>query len=208
MFKNEGHAIEEFPDRLASVADLSSHPQGKIGEVLVLDDEEGVRESLSILFKPYYRVHIAKNTTEAMGILEEKGIDVITLDVMMPTIKGQDAIRYIREVQPQAEVIILTGYASADSAIAGLRYGAADYILKPFNTVELIHSVQRAIAKKRFIDSFTNVLENIGRREAADERFTVQQAFDFISNRRWIPTRSGDLFRAFALVLELGVSLF
>lgn len=181
----------DFSDRFKTILNLTSRADGQQGDVLVVDDEEGVIESLYMTLSPYYRVHTAKNTTEAIRILGKTEIDVVSLDVMMPEIKGDEAIKLIRGIKRQAEVIILTGFMTTDSAIAGIHHGANDYVLKPFNTVEMIYSVQRAINKKRNIDFIIALLENIGCDKS--QRPAMQTAIEFIQNRRWISTRSEDL---------------
>lgn len=154
------------------------------GDILILDDDAPTRELLFAILKRTYRVHTAGEVTEALAILENNKIDVITLDVMMPRIKGPDAIKYLRGVQPAVEIVLVTGFASVSSAVSALREGVSDYILKPFRSVDLLCAVQLAVKRKRSLDSIVSILANAEKGGA--DRSAIERAVDFVGNRKWL----------------------
>jgi signal transduction histidine kinase len=119
------------------------------GSLLIVDDERGPAESLRMIFKPSYNVYTASGGKEALEILRSTSIDVVTLDLRMPAMSGLEVMERIKEVDPDIEVIVVTGYSSLDSAIRGLRHGIFDYITKPFDVPQISDLVRRAIARRR-----------------------------------------------------------
>ena len=101
--------------------------------VLVVDDERGPRESLRMILAPNHRVLQAASGVEALEILGTNHIDLVTLDLNMPGIKGEELMRTIRGEYPHVEIIIITGCGSLESATEGIRSGICDYLLKPFD---------------------------------------------------------------------------
>ncbi len=80
--------------------------------VLIVDDEFGVRESLRILLKYYYEICTAKDGEEALKVVKERKIDLITLDLNMPKLSGIETLREIRKMDGEVPVIIITGYGT------------------------------------------------------------------------------------------------
>jgi len=118
--------------------------------VLIVDDEEIIRESLSfILTKEGYRVREAANGRIAMEIIREDSIDLVLTDLEMPEMKGIELLEQVTRFSPETQVVIITAYGSIDSAIAALRKGAVDYILKPVEFDELLVKVQRLLSSRR-----------------------------------------------------------
>jgi len=89
------------------------------------------------------------NGFDALKILEEHRIDVVILDVKMPGLDGVEVLRKIKRKYPLIEVIMLTGHASVESAVEGLKLGAFDYLTKPSSIEEIMAKVQNAFDKKR-----------------------------------------------------------
>ncbi len=117
--------------------------------LLIVDDERGPAESLRMIFKPSYNVYTASGGEQALDIIRQTPIDVVTLDLRMPQISGIEVMRQIKQFDPDIEVIIVTGYSSLDSALHGLRYGAFDYVSKPFDVPQIAELVQRAVTRRR-----------------------------------------------------------
>jgi signal transduction histidine kinase len=117
--------------------------------LLIVDDERGPAESLRMIFKPSYNVFMASGGQQALEIIHSTPIDVVTLDLRMPIMSGIEVMEHIKEFDPDIEVIVVTGYSSLDSAIRGLRYGAFDYISKPFDVPQVSDLVRRAVARRR-----------------------------------------------------------
>ena len=113
-------------------------------KILVVDDEDIIRESLSyILKKEKYEVEEAANGKIAYEILKEKPFDLVITDLEMPEMKGIELLEEIKKMNPQTNTIVITAYASVDTAIAALRTGASDYILKPVEFDELLIKVKK-----------------------------------------------------------------
>jgi DNA-binding NtrC family response regulator len=118
--------------------------------VLVVDDEQIIRESLSfILQKEGYEVEDAPNGQEAYKKVSENPPDIVITDIEMPGMKGVDLLEKISQVSPQTFVIIITAYGSIETAIKALRMGAYDYILKPLDFDELVLRLRRLMEFKR-----------------------------------------------------------
>jgi response regulator RpfG family c-di-GMP phosphodiesterase len=120
-----------------------------VPRVLVVDDERGPRESLRLILEPAYEVQTAENGMEALAQLDQTGADVVTLDLVMPGLRGSELMRTIRAQHSETEVIVITGSSALDSARAAIRYGVADYLEKPFDVVQVTAAVERAIDRRR-----------------------------------------------------------
>jgi DNA-binding NtrC family response regulator len=118
--------------------------------VLVVDDEDEFRDIITkSLEKRGLRVEGAENGLKALEILEHSRIDVVLLDIKMPGIDGIETLRRIRNLKPLVEVILLTGHASVDSGIEGMKLGAFDYLMKPIEFEPLLEKLSDAYEKKR-----------------------------------------------------------
>ena len=106
--------------------------------ILVVDDEMGPRESLKMILNPYYNVLTADRGGQAVEMLKQYPIDLVTLDLKMPGFTGINVLEKVKQHDPDIEAIIITGYGSLDTAIEGLRLGAFDYIAKPINDEHLL----------------------------------------------------------------------
>jgi DNA-binding NtrC family response regulator len=113
-------------------------------KILVVDDEDIIRESLSyILKKEKYDVDEAANGKIASEMLKNKSYDLVITDLEMPEMKGVELLEEIKKTNVQTNTIIITAYGSVDTAIAALRSGASDYILKPVEFDELLIKVKK-----------------------------------------------------------------
>ena len=121
----------------------------KQGNILVVDDEFGPRESLRMVLKPLYNVYIAENGQKAIETIQSTSIDLVTLDLRMQGLQGTDVLREIKRINSDIEVIIVTGYGDLNSAIDGIRFGAFDYIQKPFNVAEILSTINKSIERKK-----------------------------------------------------------
>jgi DNA-binding NtrC family response regulator len=121
--------------------------------VLLIDDEVAFVETLvKRLAKRDVRVFAAHSGQEALDKLADSGptkIDVVILDVKMPGMDGLEALARIKEEHPLIEVIMLTGHATVESAIDGMKKGAFDYLMKPCDVDVLIEKLNEAADKKR-----------------------------------------------------------
>ena len=118
--------------------------------VLVVDDEGEFREMTSkILTKRGLKVQSAGSGQKALEILDHSRTDVVLLDVKMPGMDGIDTLRHIRNLKPLVEVVLLTGHASVESGIEGMKLGAFDYLMKPIDTEPLMQKLEDAFEHKR-----------------------------------------------------------
>lgn len=118
--------------------------------ILVVDDEEEFRELTSKrLEKKGLKVKAAESGEKALEILEHSYTDVVLLDVKMPGMDGIETLRRIRAMKPLVEVVLLTGHASVDSGIEGMKLGAFDYLMKPIDLEPLLEKLTDAYEKKR-----------------------------------------------------------
>lgn len=129
--------------------------------VLIVDDEVGPRESLKMVLKPFYKVETAEDGTRALQIIDEKEIDLVTLDLKMPGMEGGEVLKKIKQKKPEIEVLIVTGYGSLKSAIDGIRHGACDYLIKPFNISDIVNVINKAINKKKKMEDLKNFLYDL-----------------------------------------------
>lgn len=122
-------------------------------KLLMVDDEVPFIEAISKRLKRRnFDVSIAHSGMEALAKLEEDGgaeTEVIILDVKMPGMDGIETLGEIKRKYPLIEVIMLTGHATVPSAIDGMKKGAYDFLMKPYDMEDLIDKVSAAVAKKR-----------------------------------------------------------
>ena len=113
--------------------------------ILIVDDEESVRDSLYNWFiEDGYRVECAENAKKALLILESEGFDIILADIKMPGMDGLEMLRRIKVLKPDSIVIIMTAFATVDTAVQALKDGAYDYVTKPFDPDDLSHLIRNA----------------------------------------------------------------
>lgn len=118
-------------------------------KILVVDDEENVCQSVKkILSRGGYQVDAALNVEEAVKKINENSFDLVISDLMMPKTDGMELLQIIREHYPELEVIMITGYASIESAVRATRLGAAGYLPKPFTPVELTELTSKVLSDK------------------------------------------------------------
>jgi two-component system, NtrC family, response regulator HydG len=120
------------------------------GKLLIVDDELSVRDSLGKWFREEgYEVVIAESASEALTLLAADKPDAALLDIKMRGTDGIELQRRIHEIDPQILVIMMTGYASVETAVAALKNGAYDYVTKPLDPDEISHLIKKALAHKR-----------------------------------------------------------
>ena len=122
----------------------------KKGNILIVDDELIVRESLSKWFRAEgYEVGAADCARQALVLLAQQDWDIALVDIRMPDVDGIELQSRFREAKPGMTVIVMTGYASVETAVAALKNGAYDYVAKPFDPEEIEHTVHNALSLKR-----------------------------------------------------------
>ena len=119
--------------------------------ILLIDDEQGFVDTMAKrLGKRGYEVGVAYSGEEGLGVLEKNNrVDVVVLDVKMPGMSGIDVLKVIKSEYPLVEVVMLTGHATVENAIDGMKNGAFDYMMKPCDMDELLVKVGDAYDKKQ-----------------------------------------------------------
>ncbi len=118
--------------------------------ILVVDDEPGMREFLEIMLqKDGYNVETAADGPEAIDKIEEKLFDLAIVDIQMPVLNGIEVLKKFNEKSPDTTVIMITAYASHETAIEAMKLGAYDYITKPFKIDEIKLVIKKALEKKK-----------------------------------------------------------
>jgi signal transduction histidine kinase len=116
--------------------------------IMIVDDEMGVRESLRAILQSDYDVLTAGSGEEALDVVARERVDVMTLDLKMPGLGGIRVLERAKQIDPDVEVLIITGYGSLDTAVQGLRFRAFDYLSKPFDCDHVRRLVQMAVARR------------------------------------------------------------
>jgi cyclic di-GMP phosphodiesterase len=122
--------------------------QERRANVLIVDDELGPRESLGMILKPSFNIYSSEDGREALKIIKNTNIDVVTLDLKMPVMSGEEVLRLIKDYDPTIEVVIITGFGTLKSAVEAIKYNVFDYILKPFNVSDILATVKRCLERR------------------------------------------------------------
>mgnify|MGYP001815035232 CR=1 FL=1 len=131
--------------------------------VLLVDDEETFVQTLAKrLTLRRFNVYTASRAERVFASLDEHPIDVVVLDVKMPDLDGIEATQTIKNSYPLVEIILLTGHASLEASLEGMRKGAFDYLLKPVNVDELVYKIEDAHRKKELQEEKIRRLEDEG----------------------------------------------
>ncbi len=113
-------------------------------KILIIDDEEGIRESLKLILEDNYDIILAENPAQGIDIIEKsKDVSLILIDIKMPKMNGLEALKQIKEKRPDIKVIFVTGYKSVETASEAAHLGANGYITKPFKPAEILEAVKK-----------------------------------------------------------------
>jgi DNA-binding NtrC family response regulator len=146
-------------------------------KALVIDDEQIVLESVSaLLTEEGFEVDVSLDGRQGLDWAIERNYDVVLTDIRMPDIGGMKVLRDVKRINPTLPVIMITGYASVESAVQAMKLGAAEYIEKPFEPEQLIDAVSRAIgiskeAEEQGLIHREEVAKVLDRAESDDDFF-------------------------------------
>ncbi len=129
--------------------------------ILVVDDDLGPRESMRMILKPLHNVFTAEDGEAALRLLQEKPIDLVTLDLKMPGMHGIDVLKEIKKLFPSVEVIIVTGFGTLQTATEAIKHGVNSYISKPYNLSEINSLIEKSIERRRFNLKLSNFFEGV-----------------------------------------------
>jgi len=137
------------------------------GRILIIDDEVEVRETLEALLQMEgFDAQSAGTAEGGLRALEQQAFDLVLLDVALPDRSGLDALADIRRMDPNLPVLMITAYASIESAVAAMRGGARDYVTKPWDNDKLVAEIRNAILSRRL------ETENVQLKRALKERYS------------------------------------
>ncbi len=131
--------------------------------ILIVDDEKGMRDLLSFMLRTEgYHIIEASSGEEALACMEAETFDVVIADIMMPGMNGLQLLRRIREHDSDAVVIVMTAYASLQTAIEAIKFGAYDYLVKPFDDVDkVMNIVARAVERRHLARRNARLLSDL-----------------------------------------------
>ena len=139
--------------------------------VLVAEDEAMLRESLAeLLAEEGYQVLQAANGKAAYEMVLAQPVDLVLSDVRMPEMDGMELLQYLKRLAPETPVVMLTAYGTVQSAVAAMRAGANDYLLKPVQFEDMLLRIQRAIESSEMARTRLVITEQL----AADSIFHNQ----------------------------------
>jgi two-component system response regulator PilR (NtrC family) len=140
-----------------------------MSRILVVDDEESMRQLLEIaLGKEGYRVTLADTGTMASDLIDKYAYDLVISDIKMPDMSGVEVLRTVKETDPATPVIMITAYASAETAVEALRLGAYDYLTKPFKIEELKANIRNALERKRLLQEVNHLKRELKQKHGLD----------------------------------------
>ena len=140
------------------------------GKILVIDDERGPRESLRMVLKYDYEIFLAERVDAGVELLREKKPDLVIMDIRMPEKSGIEGLQEIREIDANVSIIMLTGYGDLETAQKAIRFGANDYLQKPFDITEIQEIIKKYVnrsklnrRKKQAQDELKKMTQSLGR---------------------------------------------
>jgi DNA-binding NtrC family response regulator len=145
--------------------------------ILIVDDEESVRDSLYNWFiEDGYMVASAESAKAALTILESTDFDIILADIKMPGMDGLEMLRRIKSLRKEAHVIVMTAFATVDTAVQALKDGAYDYVTKPFDPDDLSHLIRNASRQILLMDENQDLKERISTLENVENLIGESEA--------------------------------
>ncbi len=153
-------------------------------KILVVDDEQSMRDVLSIMLKRAgYAVTVASDGDEAIAHLGKEIFDLVITDLKMPKVSGLDVLKAVKASSPDTVVLVITAFASAESAVEAMKHGAYDYLTKPFQVDEVQLIIRNALERRRLstenmllkreMASQSSFAQIIGKSEAMQKVFDI-----------------------------------
>ena len=160
-------------------------PDASKATLLIVDDEEGPRQSLRIVFKNDYNVLLATNGMDAIELVKTNPVNVVVLDIMMLGLSGVETLKEIKLIAPSVEVIMLTAFETIETARQALRHGASDYLNKPFDITTMRAAVAHAAQKHRATLEF---------KRSNDDLQMLQEALEAHREREARARNTGEIY--------------
>ncbi|MCK4411275.1 response regulator, partial [Candidatus Bipolaricaulota bacterium] len=152
-------------------------------DILIIEDDESTRKTLTVVLgKKGYGTETASTGKEALERAKKQSFDVTLLDIRLPDMDGMELVAPLKELHPDLAVIVITGYASLETALQALKEGAADYITKPLDMEKVLEAIGEALEKQRLVvelrklslsDDLTGLLNRRGFMRVAKHQLRV-----------------------------------
>jgi two-component system response regulator AtoC len=169
--------------------------------ILLIDDEEPIREAMILLLKNAgYRTSGCGSGKEAYQLLTSEPFDIVITDLFLPDVTGIDILKKVKGVSRATEVILITGHASAETAVRAMKEGAFDYITKPLNVEELRVIIENAIEKQRLLS------ENVYLKKQLRDKYEFSNIIGSSPAMQKVFTRITKIIKTDSTVLILGES--
>jgi DNA-binding NtrC family response regulator len=168
--------------------------------ILVVDDEKSMRDSMHMLLKDNYNVHLADSGKVAINIVKKEPIDLVLLDIRLPEIDGMEVLKIIKGIDDSIEVIMVTAVIMVGKAVEAIRHGAYDYITKPFDIEALQEQVAKVMEKRKLLQ------ENISLRRLMEKDFQFEKIVGKSPAIREVFKIIDDVARSNATILISGES--
>jgi signal transduction histidine kinase len=147
-------------DTLPLPVETSAPPRRK-GTLLIVDDEDGPRQSLRVIFKDEYEILLANDGPSAIALAQERKVDVAVLDIRMAGMSGIEVLERLKYVDPSIEVVMMTAFETTDTMRQALRLRACDYINKPFDLATMRSAVATAMQRRTLEGEIHNNAEQL-----------------------------------------------
>jgi signal transduction histidine kinase len=165
----------EMVERTVGLVGRAVERQDASARLLVVDDDAGVCDTLAaVLRADGYTVQTAGHLREAVHLLRQGTCDLVLLDLHLEDAQGRDVLQELRALAPRAAMIVLTGYATLESALHALRAGAHDYLVKPTDVEELRFTVARSLERQRLERELARRVEELEVAHAAVQDFNAR----------------------------------
>jgi len=136
----------------------------ELATILVVEDEAGAKEELcGILEEVGYRVIGLEKGADAPKIMKKGSFDVVVVDIKLPEVSGLEILEMVKEINPEAAVVITTGYASVETAVDAVNQGAYAYFVKPVNPDEIKNTIANALKQQRLALENKKLVERLQR---------------------------------------------
>jgi DNA-binding NtrC family response regulator len=147
----------------------------KSASILIVDDEEKTRRILQINLQNSYNLHLAGNGRDALKILQSNTIDIVLTDLKMPEIDGTEVLKEVQKSVHPIPVIIMTAYGTIENAVAMMKHGAFDYIVKPVNLDQIDVALNRALQHVKLIQENAQLRSQLRSIEALSNILTANE---------------------------------
>lgn len=137
------------------------------GKLLIVDDDEGVCFSIREILNDRFHTFLANSAKKALEAIQNNShgdicsIDLVISDICMEEMDGLELLKSIKRKNPRVEVIIMTGYPNPENTVKALRFGASDYIVKPFQALDVLEAVQRVMSKRTEAVKIEKMVEDL-----------------------------------------------